>query len=538
MRGRSARAERLWPALGRGAARTEPARAGVGGGPRTLRGWLPRADGFSVSVRLEPSTRRPSLAWLVGATLAGVIAIASVIGAFLSQRAADRPVGEGELFVQEGAQARLELEGVQEGTLDEAVKGVRNRLNIEAVAVVDSSGRVLASTSPNLEGRSLNNGLLEFGLTGGYFAAVAASIDQPIFIDGVLEWEDGQILYQVLQPLDDGRALLLFYDVSDLLERRAREQGIRPLTLQLFGVGAFFALAAALLLIARTLVARKFREMHLEADFLRQQSAELEDHNRELASARAEAERALALAEEKNRIRAEFVLMINHELRTPLTSVVTGAELLNGDGGLLDHERAQLLAHMVADGKRLQEMISQMLTVARIENRGLNFTLRDVCFSEVLADLAEKHPKLRILRSGSDAGNAARLWLRTDPTTLSQLVASLADNALTHGASRVDLVWENVLPFQPMVEVGKRPQKALYLMVQDDGPGIDPGFLPRAFEKFEKHSQSSGTGLGLYIARMMVDALEGSLSVDTSVRGTTMAIGVPLARRVWVETAA
>jgi len=78
--------------------------------------------------------------------------------------------------------------------------------------------------------------------------------------------------------------------------------------------------------------------MAFEAELLRQQSTELEQHNRQLAAAQAEAERALALAEEKNRIRAEFVLIINHELRTPLTTVVTGAELLNENPDLTDQE--------------------------------------------------------------------------------------------------------------------------------------------------------------------------------------------------------
>ncbi|MGH8925657.1 MAG: sensor histidine kinase [Acidimicrobiia bacterium] len=485
---------------------------------------------------LDSSRHSPSGAWLVGAALAGLIALSAILGAFFYQRSADRPVGEGELFVADAALAQAELE--RAGTEDVAmtVRRVRNLLTIEAVSLVGAEGRILASTSSNQEGGQLLNGLLLYGLSTGFFSAVATSIDDEIRIDGVTEWDDGEILYHVLQPLDAGEGLLLYYDVSELLARRARERGIQPLTLQLVGVGAFFTVVAILLLIARSSVARRIREMEIESQFLRQQSAELEEHNRQLAAARAEAERALALAEEKNRIRAEFVLMINHELRTPLTSLVTGAELLS-QLGLPEPDRVQLLSHMVADGKRLQEMIAQMLTVARIENRGLNFTLRDVSFAELLADLEEKHRRLRIQhRPGGIDPHA--VWLRTDPMTLSQLVASLADNALSHGATRVDLVWRESLPFRAMHEVGQKPDPALFLLVIDDGPGIDPAFLPRAFEKFEKDSESAGTGLGLYIARMMVDALEGSLSVHSSHHGTTMAIGVPLGGRLLVESAA
>jgi len=63
--------------------------------------------------------------------------------------------------------------------------------------------------------------------------------------------------------------------------------------------------------------------------------------------------------------------------------------------------------------------------------------------------------------------------------------------------------------------------------VSDDGPGIDRRFLPRIFEKFEKSSFSSGTGLGLYLARMIIEAIGGSLSVQTSPAGSTFQISLP-----------
>jgi two-component system OmpR family sensor kinase len=68
---------------------------------------------------------------------------------------------------------------------------------------------------------------------------------------------------------------------------------------------------------------------------------------------------------------------------------------------------------------------------------------------------------------------------------------------------------------------------AVHFLVVDDGPGFDPAFLPRAFEKFEKHSFSSGTGLGLYVVRLMADAIEAAVSVFTGPGGTTMAVSVP-----------
>ncbi len=78
-----------------------------------------------------------------------------------------------------------------------------------------------------------------------------------------------------------------------------------------------------------------------------------------------------------------------------------------------------------------------------------------------------------------------------------------------------------------MQAVGNEPSPALYFLVRDNGPGIDHDFLPRAFDKFEKQSRSSGTGLGLYLARLMAEAIEGSILVHTEPAGTTMAVAIP-----------
>jgi len=408
---------------------------------------------------------------------------------------------------------------------DDAVRHVRNDLDLVAVALIDPTARVVAATSSNLVGDPVANDLLLFGMETGSMAAVAAPLGKPVLVDGVVERSAGDIAYQVLQPLVDGEALLVYYDINELLERRARAQGIQGETLQLLGIAGLFVVLASVLLIGRSFVKRDLREIAFEAEVMQQQAAELEVHNRQLSAARAEAERALALAEEKNRIRAEFVLMINHELRTPLTSVVTGAELLADAPDLDQAERRELLGQMLSDGRRLQDMIGQMLAVARIENRGLHFTVKEVSLSSLLADLAVKHSRLEIDALTEDE---VTLMMSTDPTTLSQLLSSLIDNSITHGATRVRLLHLPALPFDPVWEVGRMPQQPTFLLVADNGPGIELEFVSRAFEKFEKHSRSSGTGLGLYMARMMVEALGGSLSVATSSQGTIMAVAVPL----------
>lgn len=474
--------------------------------------------------------RRPSPLWNILAALGLLLAIALVTVSVVQWRAANTPIGEGQLFVRDAARALGMINPGLEPELK--VRQIRNELRIEAVSYIDSDGTVVASTSPTLTGYGIENGVLSFGRRAGRFVAVASPIDHDILIDDVVEWQAGDVLYRVLQPTPDG-ALLLDYDIKELLARRSGQAGITSETVRLFLAGLAFAFVAIGALVGRNRTAQRFRELDREADMMRRHTAELEATNVELEVARARAEEALALAEEKNRIRAEFVLMINHELRTPLTAVVTGADLLRNDPGLDQATRSQLLDAMVLDGRRLEEMIDQMLAVARIENRGLNLNLAPVAGEDVCLDVISRHPDLGHSDHAHELPSAV-----ADRTALTRLLLSLVDNARTHGASDVSLECTTGVPFEPDVEVGSRPEDSLTFVIKDDGPGIDPEFLPRIFEKYEKHSFSSGTGLGLYMARMMAEALGGSIAVKTSPRGTQMAVSVRVHRQPAIEKAA
>lgn len=452
-------------------------------------------------------------------------AAAIALGAFglAHQRASDRPVGEGALFASEGMAAREELADLLDETDPAAaVRHLRNDLMIEAVSLVTPDGRITHSTSQDLVGSTITNPHLSAGIGSGRLTAMAGPISHPITIDGVTEWEAGDVLYEVAQPVDGG-ALVLSYDMGELLERRAAVGGVQPLTVQLIGGAAVLVLIAFVFVIGRARVVRRNEAVFLEAQLLREHSRELEETNQRLRAAREAAVDALALAEEKNRIRAEFVLMINHEIRTPLTAIVTGAELLGSGTPMDPADRQTVIDDMVADGRRLEGLIARMLEAARLENRGLSLTMSDHDSADVCAGVCEMIP--RATCTVGDSG----LRIHTHLPTLLQLIGSLADNAVTHGAHTVTVSASDSLALEPSIETGTRPADAVYFSVSDDGPGIDPDFLPRIFEKFEKRGFASGTGLGLYLASTMVRALGGSLAVATSPDGTTFTVAVPRA---------
>lgn len=445
-------------------------------------------------------------------------------GWILADRAS-RPIGEGALFLDDvrGVVERVET---SERPPDETVRSIRNDLEVEAVSVVDGSGEIRVSTSASLVGERIDNPVLAAGIAGdetdGRFAAVASRLPDAIEIDGVATWDASDVLYQVAHPLDGGGAVVVAYDMSELLARRSAGRGIPDRSVDLFALAGLIGLGGAGALMARARAARTYAVFTAESRLLREQAETLRIHNAELEEAREQAERALELAEEKNRIRSEFVLMINHELRTPLTGVVSGARLLSD---LVDDELGrEILDDVIGGAERLEDMIGEMLVVARMENRGLFVEPVPTVLDEILTELEARRSGARItLAPGVDPQEK----ILTDATTLPMIVTSLVENAFTHGASDVVVQTVDRLPFEPVMEVGERPERAVFLVVVDNGPGIDPAFLPRAFEKFEKQSFSSGTGLGLYMAKMMVEALGGSISVLTGPRGTAMAIGVP-----------
>jgi len=287
----------------------------------------------------------------------------------------------------------------------------------------------------------------------GRFVALAASIDEELRLDGVTEWPAGSILYQVVSPLGGGGSVLIHYDVSQLLGRRTPAGDVQPLAIQLLALAATFGVIGGAVLVGHARAARRYRKVQLESEILRHNSLELERANLELEHARHQAEDALALAEEKIRIRSEFVLMINHELRTPLTSIVTGSELLRSTD-LSETDRNALLESMVADGSRLQEIIDQILAVARIENRGLSYELTEVSLQDLTRALASAHRGASIALPPNPDPHT---MVRTDVGALGLVVASLVDNAFTHGASEVSVGCAATPQVVPQHRVGDQP---------------------------------------------------------------------------------
>jgi signal transduction histidine kinase len=246
--------------------------------------------------------------------------------------------------------------------------------------------------------------------------------------------------------------------------------------------------------------------------------------------ARSEAESAHRRLAEQNeqlreadRLKDEFVALISHDLRTPLTSIMGYLELTLADGALSDDQRGYLEI-VDRNAERLLRLVNDLLFVARLEAGQLELHPSELDLSAIVRQsVLEAEPRAAAKGIALTCSAADLPAVRADKGRIFQLLDNLVSNAIKFTPEGGD------------VEVSvARVNGAVKLEVADTGIGIDAKEQLQLFERFFRASTASqrqipGTGLGLYIARAIVEAHGGSISVDTEPgRGTTFLIDLPL----------
>jgi len=236
---------------------------------------------------------------------------------------------------------------------------------------------------------------------------------------------------------------------------------------------------------------------------------------RALARAFNDMSARLATIDEQRRA---FLADAAHELRTPL-SIVSG-QLEAIEDGLYPAD-TEHLAPVHEQLKNLEKLIDDMRTVALAEAGALPLELRptDVGAAIDHAVTAFK-PEATAKRVALTADYPPTLPRATaDEQRVGQVLANLLSNALRHTSEAGHVtVSARSAPGAELVEVS----------VRDDGEGIPPDLLPHVFERFAKQPGSGGTGLGLSICRDLVQAMNGSISVDSAPgRGTAVTFTLP-----------
>jgi signal transduction histidine kinase/CheY-like chemotaxis protein len=232
------------------------------------------------------------------------------------------------------------------------------------------------------------------------------------------------------------------------------------------------------------------------------------------------AERARAEAEAANRSKDDFLSTVSHELRTPLNAILGWAAMLRA--GSMDPARTQrALEAIFNNATRQGRLIEELLDVSRIVAGRAALDLQHVKVGENIRGAVETMMPIAAAKGVDvEVELATDEHVIADPRRLEQVVLNLLSNAVkfTPGGGRVEIH-------------AVRSGEWVEIRVVDTGAGIEPAFLPHVFDRFRQGDTTTtrsvgGLGLGLFIARHLVEAQGGSIAVasDGRDRGATFTV--------------
>ena len=226
----------------------------------------------------------------------------------------------------------------------------------------------------------------------------------------------------------------------------------------------------------------------------------------------------------------QFVADVSHELRTPLTTLRGNLALLRREPSISADDRVDVLDDMADESDRLVRLVNDLLTLARAESgRALH---RDPVRVKPLIEDVYRQARLLAADRTITCNSLADVAVLGDQDALKQVLLSLVDNALKHTTGPITVTIN--LDESDTRGFDKQSDKPLVsIRVQDSGPGIDPEALPHIFERFYRGKEArtrSGIGLGLPIAKSLIEAQNGTISVESQVeRGSVITVTLPQA---------
>ncbi len=228
--------------------------------------------------------------------------------------------------------------------------------------------------------------------------------------------------------------------------------------------------------------------------------------------------RKAELRERLDAARSDLVATVSHEIRSPLTSVKGFVKtLLAKWDRFTDEQKQQMLATVNEDADRVTRLLGELLDVSRIDAGRLQLRRQMVDLPAIANRVGER---LRTADKGHDiivAFDDAFPRLYADPDKLEQVLTNLVENALKYGAGRTTIT-------------GTTGEQDVTVVVSDEGKGIPEQYLGPIFTKFFRRAgeRRTGTGLGLYITKGIIEAHNGRIWATSEVgRGAQMHFTLP-----------
>jgi two-component system, OmpR family, sensor histidine kinase VicK len=239
-----------------------------------------------------------------------------------------------------------------------------------------------------------------------------------------------------------------------------------------------------------------------------------------------------------DKMQREFINIAAHELRSPIQPILSLSEVVLNN--TKDTEQAKLLEVINRNGKRLQRLTEDVLDVTKIESQSLNlkkeqFNLKDV-ITNAIDDIMLNNVSYKAKAKNVSNDNAIKflykpqdVFVYADKARIGQVIHNLLDNAVKFINYKEESTITVHTEKEQRQQLNNNDQQQIIVSIKDTGEGIDAQIFPRLFTKFATKSET-GTGLGLYICKGIVEAHGGRIWAENNSngRGATFSFSLPI----------
>jgi signal transduction histidine kinase len=231
---------------------------------------------------------------------------------------------------------------------------------------------------------------------------------------------------------------------------------------------------------------------------------------------------------ESEKMQKEFINIAAHELRNPIQPILGLTEAIYSN--VKDEKQLEILEVIIRNAKRLKRLTDNLLDITKIESQSLmlnkeKFNL-NILMSEFLKDYADKQKKQQKVKIVYDFKHKEDIIIEADRDRLVQVIHNLLDNALkftTHNQQMIFVIIDKK-------KEGKEEDEEVIVSIKNTGEGISEKILPKLFTKFATSNSTTGTGLGLYICKNIIEAHGGRIWAENNSdgKGATFRFTLPL----------
>lgn len=225
-------------------------------------------------------------------------------------------------------------------------------------------------------------------------------------------------------------------------------------------------------------------------------------------------------------MKSNFINIASHQLRTPMTAIMLYANMLkDGYGGSIDTVQRGLVDTIVHSSERMISLINDILLISRIQNGEENLTLKDSTLGESINSVTseidpgvkdkEQHLIIDVPKNIID--------ISCNDFIIHEILINLLSNAIQYTPKKGTITLKLYLH-----------DGFVKMEVSDTGIGIPEDYIPQMYQQFSRAQNAfsvfnEGTGLGLYVVKMFVEQLQGSILCDSKIGyGTTFTVSFPV----------